>query len=439
MGWLWMLVMCRASVFASIVLMAALFLEDSALGQGSLLPGEIQSSGIGLALQNFISKAVNTYPSIAAARSSLTASSVDLKAAKWARFPSVSLQVSALANSDTTIGSLNQKNIQPAATVDQPLWTGGVISGTIERVSLQQQSALAAVGEAVLDVELQVAESYFEVLRQLNRQSILRNSLSEHHALVEMMQRRVQQEVSAKSDLDLVNSRAAQIQQQLSGAVAAYNVSLQHLKVLVGEANLDPLLFDQPNFSQPLLKLDLLIDDALAFSPKRQRLQAEVLMAGVDAEIKRAELMPKLSLQYSYDDIYRSRVGLVVKSQLIGGLSGLSAAEASRLRRQSIALQLETTEYEIRNQMFADYEEYQLGSERLIVATSAAESARRISGSYMRQFTSGIRTWLDLMNAVREASAAELEVVDINIQTQLSLTKMVLHSGRWRVEFLGGG
>jgi adhesin transport system outer membrane protein len=51
--------------------------------------------------------------------------------------------------------------------------------------------------------------------------------------------------------------------------------------------------------------------------------------------------------------------------------------------------------------------------------------------SYMRQFTSGRRTWFDVMNAVRENNLAEIDALEARVSAQSSLTRILLLSGQW--------
>ena len=75
-----------------------------------------------------------------------------------------------------------------------------------------------------------------------------------------------------------------------------------------------------------------------------------------------------------------------------------------------------------------------LASDEAGSSQSAASAAQRVMASYMRQFTSGRRTWLDVMNAVREATSAEIDAVDARITAQSSLLRISLLSGRWAPE-----
>ena len=77
------------------------------------------------ALQGLIDRAFETHPSIAAAAASARAAGADVRAAKWQRFPSFSVEGLLLDQPGNIM--------QAQAVVDQPLWTGGRISGAINR------------------------------------------------------------------------------------------------------------------------------------------------------------------------------------------------------------------------------------------------------------------------------------------------------------------
>lgn len=49
----------------------------------------------------------------------------------------------------------------------------------------------------------------------------------------------------------------------------------------------------------------------------------------------------------------------------------------------------------------------------------------------MRQFIAGRRSWLDVMNSLRETLSARLIQADAEIQTLASFTRLSLRTGRW--------
>ena len=167
---------------------------------------------------------------------------------------------------------------------------------------------------------MQVSQNYFEVRRQQSRLDVLKKSIAEHQSLVDMMQRRVQQEVSPTADLELVKSRLAQIQLQYASASASRNASLQRLRDLVGNTSYEIQSVATYSGITPAFSLDELTSLVLHNSPKLQQLQSEVKVASATADVSKAQLFPKLDMQYSYNDLTGNRVGLVLKSQFSGCL-----------------------------------------------------------------------------------------------------------------------
>lgn len=176
---------------------------------------------------------------------------------------------------------------------------------------------------------------------------------------------------------------------------------------------------------------DDIVGQSLAFSPMLKRLRFDAQGAGADARIARASILPQLSGQYTYSENFGHRVGLVLKAQSDGGLSRFAAADAAGQRVQASELQIVGGERQLRDQVVGVLSQYDADASRLAGSTAAAGSAQRIMESYMRQYTSGKRTWLDVMNAVREATTAEIDAVEARSAAQSSLTKILLLSGQW--------
>ncbi len=374
-------------------------------------------------LQALVAAAVSTHPSIAAARASLRASGADLRAAKWLRFPSFSVE-------GALLDERNNRQ-QASAVIDQPIWTAGRVSGTISRASALEQAALAGYWESVLNIELLVAQSYHEYHRLSLRIDSLSDSLTQHSKLVETMRRRVTQEVSPVSDLDLVESRTAQVEQQVTVTIAQQKTVLQKLRELVD----DPLLVPGPpppiDEDLPELDQDLIIDLAVAFDPSRQRLLAEAKAARAEASSTRASILPQLVGQYSYNETFGHRVGLALKAQSEGGLARVASANAAKARQQSAELKIVSLERDLRDRVYADFVEYEASRARLASARQSSESALRVMASYMRQFISGRRTWLDVMNAVREASSAQNDAIDAGSSTRAAYDRLMMRTGSW--------
>jgi adhesin transport system outer membrane protein len=53
----------------------------------------------------------------------------------------------------------------------------------------------------------------------------------------------------------------------------------------------------------------------------------------------------------------------------------------------------------------------------------------------MRQFIAGRRSWLDVMNALREAVTAQLSKADAEVVVMSTAARLLLRSGRWHPMF----
>ncbi|MDT0577174.1 TolC family protein [Croceicoccus sp. F390] len=373
--------------------------------------------------------AVHTYPSIRAAEATIQASGAEVRAAKWRRFPGVT--VAARAGRD-------RNNVfSPELRINQPLWTGGRITGGIARAEAVQDTAEAQLGETVQDLTLQAVNAYYGVVAATRREEILKKSLQEHQRLVESMARRVEQEVSPRSDLELATSRTAQVRQQLSLTIAQRYTNLQRLAELTGrtEFELGPVPEYSPSLHHP--PTTAAVVQALACDPTRRRLLAEADIAEAERKIAQGAILPRVGVQLSQDDDFGTRFGLIVSAQTEGGLSSLSAAEGARLRAQASDLQISVVEREIREQIVLDVVENTTSAGTIESSSVAALATEQVTESFVRQFITGRRTWLDVMNAVREGTSAELTLVDAQITAMASAARLLLRTCEWRPDLMG--
>ncbi|WP_257558343.1 TolC family protein [Sphingobium sp. CFD-2] len=386
-------------------------------------------SGIPAPLDRLAREAARRYPSILAGRTALRAARSDIRAARHLRLPSIALEgVGFTGGSDLAARS----NLAANLIVDQPVWTGGRISGTIEKAQAQQAVLADQVDETTRDVELRVVESYFQIAGAARRATILDRGIAQHRLLVDTIIRRVEQEISPRSDLDLAQSRTAQLEQQRAVNSAQRMVATQRLIQLVGRADLQ--LGDVPDYDPALHHplIERLADEAVACDPTRDRLKGEAAVANAEARVAKAQIFPQLSAQFSSNEITGERVGLVLRAQTNGGLSQLSAYEGARLRHSAAILQVGVAERELREAVALDMVSNISTRARIAAGRDATRTAISVTDSYKRQFTAGRRTWLDVMNAVREAITAELSANDAEVEAMATSSRLLLRSCRWQ-------
>lgn len=365
--------------------------------------------------------AIERYPSMRAANALVQATEQDVRAAKWLRAPSASVSA---ATRGTTFN--------PQLQVFQPLWAGGRIDASIDRAEAVRSASQAEVGVTAFDILTRVSRAYYGVVRGIRVGAILDQSLAEHQRLVESMERRVTQEVSPRSDLDLARSRAAQVRQELSLTTAQRYAALQQLRELVGDPafDVDPLPEYDKIRHHP--SSEALVQSALTCDPSIRRLQAETEVADADRKLAKAALFPQVGVQFTHDRFQGSGLGVAVQASTNGGLSPVAAANAAAARTNAARFRVTVAERETREATILDIVENTAAAAQVESSRDAAASSSNVTDSFMRQFITGRRTWLDVMNAVRESNAARIALANAELSAMSSSARLLIRSCQWQ-------
>lgn len=379
--------------------------------------------GIAPALFQAVESATSDYPGIASRKAAARASALDVRAAKSQRLPSLGVQGVALGTG---------RGLGSQIVVDQPLFSFGRIGSNIERAKAQRVVREAEVDESVRSIALDTISAYFDIARLAERAVILQSTVDEQRQLVDSIGRRVEQEVSPLVDLELARSRLAQGQQELALTLSQRDAALARLEQLVGNTRID--LGFVPTYDAVAHHPDPAnaVEQAIACSPQRDRLIAEASVARAEARQAKAAILPQLSAQFSYNNIIGPRAGLGVSAQTQGGLGGFQNASAARLRQSSAEITITTAERELRERVRTDLVENAAAKARIESSASATLSTQNVTESFKRQYLAGRRTWLDVMNAVREASAARLGESDARFSAMASSARLLINTCRWQ-------
>ena len=377
------------------------------------------------ALEEAVNLVTEKYPSVLAARAALKAAASELKSAKWQRFPTITGDYSYL---DKNIGS------NPQVIVEAPIWAGGRLSANIRDARAREDATSAQYVETVLQLAITTTQTYFEIARLTEREKLLESSLKEHEALVATMERRVAQEISPLADLELAKSRASQIEQDYTNTVSQRHSALRVLAELVADPTYDLGPIPQYDPAATIENRDAVEEQAVAYSPTLERLRSAADVSRAQLDARKASILPSLNAQWSYSDFYGSRMGVVLRAQGTG-LSQFSDVNAARQRIQSSLESIRVEEQQLRRDIETAIIQYDAAKKRAEISLSAAATAANVSASYTRQFIAGRRSWLDVMNALREAVTAEIGRSDAEFTVMATAAQLLLRSGRWRPVF----
>lgn len=379
------------------------------------------------ALASAIAIATEKDPSAVAAWLAARAALQDVKGAKWLRFPAISSGF-VFYNRSSAI----TEQLAPQIQVSLPVFTGGRIGANINRTKALEQAAIANWREVVLEIAQQVADSYYNIALSTRLEAFYKDSLVAHQQLVETMKHRVEQEISPEADLQLARSRTAQIEQELTNIQAQRLSSLRTLAELVRDPNYRIGTVPRFDPQKQTQNWENVVAEAVAFSPTRERLQYSADAAQQEIKITRGSIFPQLNAQYSYSDFVGSRFGLGVQLQTANGLSQFSAVSAATARAQQATQQVGLAIRQLKQNVEVQKVTQEAAVRRAQVSQVASETSGRVSESYVRQFIAGRRSWLDVLNSLRERLATQSNVATAEVTAQAAATRLNLLSGRWR-------
>jgi adhesin transport system outer membrane protein len=370
-----------------------------------------------------------THPAILSQQSSYDAAKADLDTASWQRYPAPDLAANKQENGPSNT----------VLTLQQPLWTGGRITADIDGAKSRLDAAEAVLNETRRDVTLNLISAYTETLRLQARQEYAVTNVREHKKLLELVSRRVEQEVTPPVDESLAQSRLYQAMNQLSSETEALSNAMAQLSQLAGRdiEKVAPLDADTPDVPKSEKDAQQQAED---HSPTLARLAYELAAADADISSKKSVYLPQFALTYnktSGGDVLGSlppghSVMLVMHLQPGSGLSSLSDVDSATAKRQAARQNRDTALRDLRVTISTGWNQLVAARLRYENATLSSKISGEVFESYVRQYTTGRKGWLDVMNSAQEAANAEMAAADASAQITSSALRLRLLTGNLR-------
>lgn len=367
-----------------------------------------------------------SHPLVKARQSSAQAARADLDGANWQRYPTPSVEAGYDNRADVSTGLFR---------LQQPLWTGGRITGGIDAARARLGAAEKSIGESQRDITLRVINAFSEAQRGQARLEVARRAVRQHEELLALIDRRVQAEASPSVDRDLAQSRLFQALNDLSSVRQTLGAAYTQLTQLAGQSVTRVQSREIPLALLPE-SVQAAADTAWKTSPTLARLRREEEAAKADIDVKSSAYWPQLALRYEKSSVplsaqgFDNRLMVVLETQLGAGLSAGAGVAGAMARQQAASDAREAAARDLTEQLNLAWEEWRNARERFANAQLASGSAKEVFESYTRQYTAGRKTWLDVLNAVREASQADLAVVDVLAQMMNASLRLQLLTGQ---------
>ena len=379
-----------------------------------------QAMSEGIQVNQLINDTISSHPRIQAAMASQQATTEGITAAKLNLLP----EPSVTSGYDRDNDFVSQVNIR------QPLWTAGRLSATVNQAIYDDKAAVENIYEQqniVAKTTIDAWQTYIQAIAQQRIHIDNLNVLSDFEA---MMQRRVGQGVSARIELDLVTNRILQEQTAYQGALEQQRIAAARLSQLTGQS-----IPSSGNAAMPSIKTLSAYAKQQAVTLEQQvfgqnglnnpsvvKAQFEIESAKQQVIAQRAARYPTLYAQYEHayyhndgdDDDTRDNDGqfsLGLSYTPGAGLSNFALSRASEAQVSSLVQSQEAARRDVIEDIQVRYQKFVSAKDREVSLVAAVAGAQMVVSSYRRQFIAGRKSWLEVLNAVREHNDYQVQLV----------------------------
>ena len=390
-------------------------------------------------------KVIQHHPQVLIQVQNLKSTGFDIEVSKQAFYPTPSITLERAQSKGGNDPSYSGTPQVAIYRLQQPLWTGGRLSAQQNKAAANQEIEVAKLLEVQQGLALKTLQAWTEVVNFQRQQTALLKTKNELENLQAKIERRTEQGLSTQSEVKLSWLRVSMVKQLLNQTKMQEDLAWLRLKQWVPEAQ--PLsqatdaLSAPLNDSQAHLQNTENIDwDALSTSqsPVALRLKSQLKIQEAELEEKRAAYQPEVYLRAEHQrGNYAFANAQNVNRLFIGVTATTGAGLSMQNQLASLMAKHDSAQHEIALTQRLLSETVQSDVLNLIARQSKAEelklnleSLQDIQTAWLRQFDSGRKTWIEVMNAAQETMQSQLTLIENDTSMQLSY---------WRLQILAFG
>ena len=398
---------------------------------------------VGLPLDQVVLAALAVNPSIQAARAARLGTENAIDAARWQRYPNLSLQAE---NRFSGSGNYSYTGTQVSSTVrlEVPLWNAGRISAEIDVAKLKAVSAQWAVEESKEQVAAKTVQAWRNLLAAHGALLVDQKTLVKLDEFEGKIQRRSDAGVAAPVDRETVLARRLQVETEVASSRAQLNLATERLRILTGKSiplNLPAGMLDiKAQVSTALLPADSLqaqtLDVAADQQPGYLRALTESQIANREISIAKVRRFPELVARYQYQAAgagFPSSDGyfLALNYQSGNGLATFAQIKAAQSRLETLRSTAENTRLEVAEFLLTDSQDYADALKRLQLGEQAANQANNLLEANLRLFDVGRRSVFEILSTQRETANNERSLAPLRAQV-IALSYLIrMRLGQW--------
>lgn len=352
-----------------------------------------------------LSRVWAVHPDVCRAQQALQETGYDITAAYSGFLPYAQLDLGRNRVSDTYI-----------ARFVLPLFSGGSTLAAVEGAKASQNQALAELAQTRLQLALRLTDAWFNWIASREQDALFIAYITELEGLHGVIERRANEGAAPQSDVINALSRVRQAEAQAEANRAVMGATEAQLLALLGTSVLAKATW--PDQEQSLTAEEAAAAWARASETHPAIQSALANLDRLDAERRSnlGRIFPELSLRHTkpFGDeakLTSESTELVLQYQTDNGFRALQGVRASASRLEGARASVENAKRDVLAAINQAAAERRAATLQLGYQQEAVTAARDLIDSFVRQFEVGRKTWVEVLNAQREAQDTRLQLV----------------------------
>lgn len=408
-------------------------------------PAIAQEKPTEMSLSQAISTGVMTNPEYGRVAASRRATDEELNQAKALYLPSVDMRADAgFERTDSVITRANGnddktfKRYETQLTLTQMLFDGWGTKYENERQKNRVQSSANRVKETSELTGLDIVEAFLEVMRQRELLAITRENVSEHVAIMGMIEEGVNAGRSTAADLEQIKARLAAARAQESTVRQSLRNAEASFQRSVGEMPKDLVMPAVP-VNAISADVEAEVKNALATSPTLAVRESDIEVAYNEYKGTGSTLYPQVDLQLGarqghnlggFEGRNRSGSALVVMNwNLYRGGGDVARIREFKHRHQQSKEDRSIAARQIENDIRQTWASMVSAGERAKEFSSQAAANSEVVRAYKDQFSLDRRTLLDVLDSQNELFVSRSNTINAEFLEIFSVFRLLALKG----------
>ena len=313
---------------------------------------------------------------------------------------------------------------------------------TASRVGVEEaklKSAKVRVFDNAEAIALDAVIAHLEVYRQRVLYGLAEKNVRDHEEILSMLDERQKAGAGSIADVTQTQGRLARAKASLAETRGGMKSAEANYQRVVGKLAGDVEYFTVPADLLPK-SAEELIQSVEANNPKINALQHNVEEAEQRVELSNANFQPKVNLELSstYQDQVESETTYEHNNQamvrmrwnLINGGSDVADRKAAIARKFQAVNTMDDQRVQVVEEAMKTWAQLQAAREQVVDFGDATNQSQKTLDAYMKQFTVGQRTLLDVLDARNELFQSSGLLVTAKVNEVIAAERLLALQGK---------